>query len=749
MSKKIGIDAISFYSSHYYLDLAELAQARGIDIEKFHVGLGQLKMALPAPDEDIVTLAANAAAQVLEHVNPDEIDHILFATESGFDQSKSASTYIQKLLKLPKHCRTIELKQACYSGTAALQMGVALIAHNPKSKVLVIASDISRYGLGTTGESSQGCGAVAMVLSVNPRILVIEAGAGLYTDEVMDFWRPNYLEEALVDGRYSSLIYLRALEEVWKDYTLKTGRLFSDIDYFCYHAPVPKLVHKAHKLLMKLNGIKVLDEKAIARDLADSLKYPRIVGNSYSASLYVSLVSLLDNSSDDLTHKRIGFYSYGSGCMAEYFSGIVQPKYQEMLETALHQDILSTRHALTYKEYEQFYQFDLPKDGTQCITPEYFPGQFRLSGIDQHKRQYDLVEKVIAIKHLSKKVKPEEEKSRIIRTISPGKIILSGDHAVVHGCPALALAVNRYATTTLTPEFSKMISINLFSSRYKDSVTIKTLREVKHRLGAKYQAFLEGKCGIREVLQTPFELSEFVLINFIDRLNTKILDGLNIQTDSTIPVGCGMGSSAALILTILLAISRFLRIPLNEEKLLRLAVEAENLQHGRSSGIDLHTSLHGGCVYFKEGQSYNRAIPKMPLFVINSGSPESTTGDCVSAVHQKYAQSKIWDDFKAVTQSVDMALQNGEKTEFQRLIRENHRLLVDIGVVPEKVQQFIGEIERLGAAAKICGAGTVSGNTAGIILVTAEEEKQVRSICDRYGYELSSIEGEPQGLHVA
>ncbi len=746
MARKIGIDALGFYTSHYYLDLAELAQARGVDIDKIHFGLGQLKMAVPAPDEDIITMAANAAYQALSHIDSDEIDHILFATESGFDQSKSASTYIQKLLNLPKQCRVIELKQACYSATAAIQIGVALIAQNPKSKILVIASDISRYGLGSSGESSQGCGAVAMVLSANPRILAIESGAGLYADEVMDFWRPNYLDEALVEGKYSSLVYLRALSETWKDFSKKTGRVLSDIDHFCYHAPVPKLVYKAHKQLFKVNGIKNLDEAAIENTLADSLNYPRVVGNSYAASLYVCLISLLDNSSENLSGKRIGFYSYGSGCMAEYFSGIVQPKYKEAIDTDLHQDMLTRRQALTYQEYETFYNFALPKDGSEFKTPSHQFGRFHLTGIQHHQRQYEKVETVIPLKKFLNKESHEE---RVIRTISPGKIILSGEHSVVYGHPALALAVNRHATTTITPQLSKMFSFNLFSSRYMDSVTIKTLREVKGRLAAKYQAFLDGKCGIRDVLQTPFELTEFVLINFMDRVNTKILDGLNIQSDSNIPIGCGMGSSAALILTILLAVSRFLRMPLNEEKLLRLAVEAENLQHGKSSGLDLHTSLNGGCVYFKDGQRYNRAIPKMPMFVVNTGTPTSTTGDCVSSVKQQHADSAIWNDFNSITTNIDHALQNDNVEEFQRLLRENHRLLVDIGVVSDKVQHFIGDVEGQGGAAKICGAGAVTGDSSGIVLISAEDEKQIQSICDRYGYELSEICGEPQGLHVA
>ena len=132
--QKVGIDAISIYTSQYYLDLRSLAEARGFDQDKFLKSLGQDKMSVAPPDEDIVTLGANAASQVLEKINPEEIDMLLFATESGIDQSKSAGIYVHNLLNLPSRCRVVELKQACYSATAAIQMVMPLLREGPKQK---------------------------------------------------------------------------------------------------------------------------------------------------------------------------------------------------------------------------------------------------------------------------------------------------------------------------------------------------------------------------------------------------------------------------------------------------------------------------------------------------------------------------------------------------------------------------------------------------------------------------------------
>ena len=187
-------------------------------------------------------------------------------------------------------CRVVELKQACYGGTAAIQLALSFLREHPDKKVLVIASDIARYGLDTAGESSQGCGAAALVLSANPRILALEPEYGVVTENVMDFWRPNYSHEAFVDGKYSSKLYLVMLEKCWKQYQSIANRSFQDHAYFCYHSPVPRLVEKAHQLLIKINH-QELSEEVKDRQMNYALEYGRKMGNSYTASLYAPCIT--------------------------------------------------------------------------------------------------------------------------------------------------------------------------------------------------------------------------------------------------------------------------------------------------------------------------------------------------------------------------------------------------------------------------------------------------------------------------
>ena len=384
----IGIDKISFYTSHYYVDLKTLAKVRSVDADKYYVGIGQEKMGIPAPDEDVVTLGGSAAYPLMKEGELDDVELLLFANRNRIDQSKAAGIYVHGLLDMPSRCRTVELKQACYSGTAGIQLAIGFVARNPTKKALVICSDIARYELGSPGEATQGCGSVAMLISANPRIMAIEPESGYYTEDVLDFWRPNYRSEALVDGKYSTRVYIHALLESWKQYADLTDRSLIDFDRFCYHIPFTKMAEKAHKKLCRKCKVETSPEQ-IQLLLNESLHYSRTTGNCYSGSMYVGLTSLLDTAAEDLANKRIGLYSYGSGCVGEFFSGVVQPGYREHLYADQHRNMLENRSELTYQQYEDIYNYSVPTDGGEYVFPQYKTGPYRFSGISQHKREYE------------------------------------------------------------------------------------------------------------------------------------------------------------------------------------------------------------------------------------------------------------------------------------------------------------------------------------------------------------------------
>lgn len=387
---KPGIERIGLYVPHTALDLRVLAEARGVDPKKYLSGIGQEIMAVPAPDEDVVTMGANAALDAMEGVDPASIGTVIFATESGIDQSKAAAIYVHSLLDLPSNCRTVEMKQACCSSTSALHFAMASAALQPEKKVLIVASDIARYGLGTPGEPTQGAGAVAMIVSSSPEVMSIDTEVGYFTEDVMDFWRPNYLDEAVVDGKFSIKVYLHALENAWKEYRDQRGDRLEDFDHLCYHLPFTRMGLKAHLHLARCEQAG-LDSAALQRQVQPSLEYNKLTGNSYTASLYMGLCGLLDQENLNLEEKRVGFFSYGSGCMGAFFGGTVLPGYRTALAGADRAGMFESRRILSMSEYESFYNHRLPSDGSSYRTPRHETGTFRLVGIEDHRRLYERV----------------------------------------------------------------------------------------------------------------------------------------------------------------------------------------------------------------------------------------------------------------------------------------------------------------------------------------------------------------------
>ncbi|AKJ65330.1 hydroxymethylglutaryl-CoA synthase [Kiritimatiella glycovorans] len=387
----IGIDSISFYTAQYAFDLEKLAEARSVDPKKYLQGLGQERMSVAPPDEDAVTLGASAAHPLRRDGKLDDIDLLLFATESGVDQSKAGGLFIHGLLDLPSRCRVLEVKQACYSATAALQLAAAHVRGSPGRKALVIASDVARYELENPGEATQGCGAVAFTVAADPAVLALDPEAGYHAEDVMDFWRPNYRREALVDGKYSTRVYIDTMLHCWRDYAGQSGRGLEDFERFCYHLPFSRMAEKAQVRLARALHAEA-DGKRIEEWLEGTREYARVTGNCYAASLYVALTSLLDAPGKDLAQCRLGLFSYGSGCVGEWFSGVVQPGYRQALYTQQHRAMLANREPLTYRQYEDIYHFLLPEDGADHVLPQYRTGPYRLAGISNHKRTYEAVD---------------------------------------------------------------------------------------------------------------------------------------------------------------------------------------------------------------------------------------------------------------------------------------------------------------------------------------------------------------------
>ena len=388
----IGIDKIGFATSPYVLRLKDLAAARDTDPEKLSKGLLLKEQSVAPITEDIVTLAATAADDILTDEDKEAIDMVILATESGIDQSKAAAVFVHGLLDIQPFARSFEMKEACYAATAALDYAKLHVEKFPQSKVLVIASDIAKYGIGTPGEPTQGAGAVAMLISQNPRILSFNDDNVAQTRDVMDFWRPNYATTPFVNGIYSTQQYLDSLKTTWVEYQKRTGLALTDFAAVCFHLPYPKLA---------LKGLKKILDKSVSEEKKDQLQYnfdqsilySQRVGNIYTGSLFLGLLSLLENQPQLKAGDRIALFSYGSGAVSEIFSANLVPGFEQLLDHK-RMEKLDQRTVLSVADYERLFyeEVDLDPSGNQVFEPATHQ-TFALTEIKEHQRTYQKVEK--------------------------------------------------------------------------------------------------------------------------------------------------------------------------------------------------------------------------------------------------------------------------------------------------------------------------------------------------------------------
>lgn len=339
-----------------------------------------------------------------------------------------------------------------------------------------------------------------------------------------------------------------------------------------------------------------------------------------------------------------------------------------------------------------------------------------------------------------------------MRVIANGKLILSGEHAVVHGNPALAMTVNRQVEVTLEKKslFDADLFLQLPNLKKVVRLGLDSLKKVYGSVREYYTHFLSGQKTIREVLQQPEELLLFAAGLLYSQKDFDLPFGIHVHVDSTIPLGSGMGSSAATILALLHGLSQKLELPFSEDKIFELALQAENMQHGRSSGLDLQVILQGGVIRYEKNQKppyLRRPLPHLPLYLIDTGRPCNTTGECVSQVAPLFT-SELLARFRAVTDQMDQGLLIQDTPLFQAAMRENHRLLCDIGVVPKRIQDCISILEKNKMAAKICGAGAISGDCAGMVLVSADDTIKLAKILSQWNLTFSSVQGVLGGVHV-
>lgn len=338
------------------------------------------------------------------------------------------------------------------------------------------------------------------------------------------------------------------------------------------------------------------------------------------------------------------------------------------------------------------------------------------------------------------------------RCVAPSKLILCGEHAVLYGTPALSLAIDLETQCTLdrlphSANSSGQFEITLSDFDQKQKFSFQQWQAFSEIIKKRFQSFSKGEIVIHDVLKSPFDLIliTLYLLHQIEPIETADWQ-LKIESDA--PIGRGLGSSAAVILAVLKALQTQQTTKLDDTALLDLAAQIEAYQHGRSSGIDPATILKGGLLKYQMDKPIEALEPRpFKAWLIDTGKPSSATGECVEWVKRHHQNDTLlWQTFTQTVSEIEQAWLQQDFAQLQQAIRFNHQLLCRIGVVPQSVQSFIRRLEtQLNAAVKVCGAGSIKGDRAGVLLCLSEDSPH--ALCKAYGYHSKTLKTQTQGVH--
>ncbi len=445
--KKIGIDSLSFYVPSLYVDIEELALERDISPDKLVLGLGLKKMSTPDFDEDSASIAANSIYKLIteNNIDPRDIGRVYLGTESGVDASKPTSSYVVEILeevfkesygdRCFKNCDIVDLTFACAGAVDALENCCDWVRNGQGRKAIVIASDIAKYELNSTGEYTQGAGSVSMLICDNPSIISFNGLWGVSTRGIGDFFKPRrqykksdilieaanllnkeisqkdaenllekttskfwsdkndilevYKEEPVFEGQFSNESYKERVYEAMENFNSQNNRnILNEWEKMVFHLPYAfhgrRMIVDKWVTWMETNGkseiiysevgkpssnldkewIKKVSKSDIYKKFVDEKIAPgekasSEIGNMYTASIFMSLISSLVEAlsvNKDIINKKIGFISYGSGSKAKVFEGTIQDNWKSKIEKLNLFELLDSRKKITISEYENLHR---------------------------------------------------------------------------------------------------------------------------------------------------------------------------------------------------------------------------------------------------------------------------------------------------------------------------------------------------------------------------------------------------------
>lgn len=265
---------------------------------------------------------------------------------------------------------------------------------------------------------------------------------------------------------------------------------------------------------------------------------------------------------------------------------------------------------------------------------------------------------------------------------APGKIILFGEHFVVHGTKAILAAINKRVTVTSTFTDNKTIKVN------SELGTIEVPISSSHE---------EVKSEFR-----PFVYLANKIIN-----SEQNVSGLEITIDSDIPIGVGLGSSSACCVAATASISELFN-ELSSEEILKMSIEAEKTIFPDTSGADCTVCTYGGMIEYPSVEKIDNAFD-LNLLIANSMIPHNTKNSVEKVNKFKENDeerfSQLCDLETKLIDEVITAMKNNDATAFGLKMSENQKYLEEIQISNDTLRDMISSLKEISLGTKITGAG--------------------------------------------
>jgi hydroxymethylglutaryl-CoA synthase len=340
----VGIVGYGACIPRHRIRVEEIAKVWGADAPSYKKGLELREKSVPAPDQDVITLAVEASRNALQragNVNPKDIGAIYVGSESHPYAVKPSGTVLGEAIGAIPECHVADFEFACKAGSEAMFVVTGLVQAGYIKYGLAVGADTSQGAPGDALEYSASAGAAAYIMGATDIVATIDVTYSFMTD-TPDFWRREYQHYPQHAGRFTGEpAYFKHTMGSTKGILAKSGMKPADFDYVVFHQPNGKFPQRVGKML------------GFTRKQIDTGWLVPTLGNTYSGASPLGLTAVLDVAKPG---NRILMCSYGSGSGSDSFILTVTDRILEVQDKAIKTRDMLDKNQI-YLEYGAYAKF--------------------------------------------------------------------------------------------------------------------------------------------------------------------------------------------------------------------------------------------------------------------------------------------------------------------------------------------------------------------------------------------------------